>query len=242
MNPVERVIRRVDAAQQRHRVSAFVFGVIKKYGDDNGGVLAGNLTHSAFVSVFPLLLILEPGGRRRCRGNRLDRAAGVRHLYRPQLPAHRLGVWDLRHSAGPAHLDLPGRPGHGVRRRGERGAHPAPVAAYYRAAAAGGGGPGVDGAPGAAEPAARGAGRGGVLHRPAAGDAGAGADTTDARRGRSACEERRARGPGRIRATGPGRAARNPRGTGREWRNRRPSGRATRTRWARRTTAWGRTS
>jgi hypothetical protein len=32
MNPVERVIRRVDAAQQRHRVSAFIFGVIKKYG------------------------------------------------------------------------------------------------------------------------------------------------------------------------------------------------------------------
>src|SRR5215475_3540166 len=58
MNPVERVIRRVDTAQQRPRVSAFVFGVIKKYGDDNGGVLAGNLTHSAFVSVFPLLLIL----------------------------------------------------------------------------------------------------------------------------------------------------------------------------------------
>ena len=58
MNPVERVIRRVDAAQQRHRVSAFVFGVIKKYGDDNGGVLAANLAHSAFVSVFPLLLIL----------------------------------------------------------------------------------------------------------------------------------------------------------------------------------------
>ncbi len=58
MNPVERVIRRVDAAQQRHRVSAFVFGVIKKYGDDNGGVLASNLAHSAFVSVFPLLLIL----------------------------------------------------------------------------------------------------------------------------------------------------------------------------------------
>jgi YihY family inner membrane protein len=58
MNPVERVIRRVDAAQQRHRVSAFIFGVIKKYGDDNGGVLAANLALSAFVSVFPLLLIL----------------------------------------------------------------------------------------------------------------------------------------------------------------------------------------
>ena len=58
MNPVERVIRRVDAAQQRNRVSAFIFGVIKKYGDDNGGTLVANLTHSAFVTVFPLLLIL----------------------------------------------------------------------------------------------------------------------------------------------------------------------------------------
>ena len=58
MNPVERAIRRVDAAQQRHRVSAFAFGVTKKYGDDNAGVLAGNLTHSALVAVFPLLLIL----------------------------------------------------------------------------------------------------------------------------------------------------------------------------------------
>jgi YihY family inner membrane protein len=32
--------------------------VIKKYGDDNGGVLAANMAFSAFVSVFPLLLIL----------------------------------------------------------------------------------------------------------------------------------------------------------------------------------------
>jgi YihY family inner membrane protein len=58
MNPVERVIRRVDTAQQKHRVSAFIFGVIKKYGDDNGGALASNLAHSAFVTVFPLLMIL----------------------------------------------------------------------------------------------------------------------------------------------------------------------------------------
>ena len=58
MNPVEKVIRKVDAGQQRHTPTAFVFGVIKKYGDDNGGVLAGNLAHSAFVSIFPLLLIL----------------------------------------------------------------------------------------------------------------------------------------------------------------------------------------
>jgi YihY family inner membrane protein len=58
MNPVERAIRRVDAAQQRHTPTAFVFGVVKKYGDDNGGVLVSNLAYSGFVSLFPLLLVL----------------------------------------------------------------------------------------------------------------------------------------------------------------------------------------
>src|SRR6266581_5039327 len=58
MNPIERAIRRVDAAQQRHKAPAFVFGIIKKYGDDNGGVLAASLAHSGFVSLFPLLLVL----------------------------------------------------------------------------------------------------------------------------------------------------------------------------------------
>ena len=58
MNPVERVIRKVDAGQRRSTPTAFVFGVIKKYGDDNGGVLVSNLAYSAFVSLFPLLLVL----------------------------------------------------------------------------------------------------------------------------------------------------------------------------------------
>src|ERR1700683_3017244 len=58
MNPVERTIRRIDATQRRFTPTAFVFGVVKKYGDDNGGVLAGNLAYSAFVSMFPLLLVL----------------------------------------------------------------------------------------------------------------------------------------------------------------------------------------
>ncbi|MFI5080862.1 MAG: YihY/virulence factor BrkB family protein [Streptosporangiales bacterium] len=58
MNPIEKVIRRVDAVQQRHKATAFVFGLIKKYGDDNGGVLVANLAHSGFVSLFPLLLVL----------------------------------------------------------------------------------------------------------------------------------------------------------------------------------------
>ena len=58
MNPVERAIRAVDATQRRYTPTAFVFGVIKKYGDDNGGVLVSNLAYSAFVSLFPLLLVL----------------------------------------------------------------------------------------------------------------------------------------------------------------------------------------
>jgi YihY family inner membrane protein len=58
VNPVERVLRKADGVQQRFRPSAFVFGVVKKYGDDNGGVLVANLTYTAFVSIFPLLLVL----------------------------------------------------------------------------------------------------------------------------------------------------------------------------------------
>lgn len=58
MNPVEKAIRRADAAQQQHTPVAFLFGVVKKFGDDNGGALVANLAYTAFVSVFPLLLIL----------------------------------------------------------------------------------------------------------------------------------------------------------------------------------------
>ena len=58
MNPVEAVIRRADALQQRYTVPGFIFGVIKKYGDDNGGVLVASLAYAGFVSLFPLLLVL----------------------------------------------------------------------------------------------------------------------------------------------------------------------------------------
>src|SRR5258707_10138737 len=58
MNPVEKAIRKADATQQRYTPTAFVFAVVKKYGDDKGGVLASNLAYSVFVSIFPLLLIL----------------------------------------------------------------------------------------------------------------------------------------------------------------------------------------
>lgn len=58
MNPVERVVRKIDGWQQRVTPAAFIVGVVKKFGDDNGGVLVANLTYAAFVSLFPLLLVL----------------------------------------------------------------------------------------------------------------------------------------------------------------------------------------
>jgi YihY family inner membrane protein len=58
MNPFEKTMRRIDAAQQRFGPAAMVFGVMKKFGDDNAGNLVSNLAFSAFLCVFPLLLIL----------------------------------------------------------------------------------------------------------------------------------------------------------------------------------------
>jgi YihY family inner membrane protein len=58
VKPIERVARSVDAFQQRHTVTAVLYGVVKKYGDDNAGILVANLAYSAFVAIFPLLLVL----------------------------------------------------------------------------------------------------------------------------------------------------------------------------------------
>ena len=58
MNPFERVLRKVDRTQQRHYPLAVVFGVIKKFGDDNAGTLVANLAHTGFGTLFPLLLLL----------------------------------------------------------------------------------------------------------------------------------------------------------------------------------------
>jgi YihY family inner membrane protein len=58
VNPVERALRKIDETQRRFTPTAFVFGVVKKFGDDNGGALTSNMAYSAFVSLFPLLLVL----------------------------------------------------------------------------------------------------------------------------------------------------------------------------------------
>jgi YihY family inner membrane protein len=58
MNPIERVLRRVDRYQQRHGWLGFLFAVVKKFGDDKGGNLVTLLAWNGFFALFPLLLIL----------------------------------------------------------------------------------------------------------------------------------------------------------------------------------------
>src|SRR5579872_734668 len=58
MNPITKAIHGVDQAQQRHAVPSFVFGVIKKFGDDSAGSLAALIAYYGFLSIFPLLLVL----------------------------------------------------------------------------------------------------------------------------------------------------------------------------------------
>jgi YihY family inner membrane protein len=55
---LDRVVKRIDAWHQRHAVPAFIYAVIKKYGEDNGGYQAALLTYYGFLSLFPLLLVL----------------------------------------------------------------------------------------------------------------------------------------------------------------------------------------
>jgi membrane protein len=57
MNVVDRLVRPVDRAVQRHAWLAFPYAVSKKFGDDQGGNLAGLLAYYAFLSIFPLLLV-----------------------------------------------------------------------------------------------------------------------------------------------------------------------------------------
>jgi YihY family inner membrane protein len=54
---IERLLRTVDRFQQRHSVLGFPVGVVKKFGDDQGGKHAALLAYYGFVSLFPLLLI-----------------------------------------------------------------------------------------------------------------------------------------------------------------------------------------
>src|SRR5271154_5464658 len=51
----------LDRLQRRNRVVGVIVAVIYKYLDDQGGYLAALITYYAFVSLFPLLLLLTTG-------------------------------------------------------------------------------------------------------------------------------------------------------------------------------------
>ena len=57
MKRIERLLRAIDRFQQRHSVLGLPFGVLKKYGDDQGGKKAALLAHYGFLSLFPLALV-----------------------------------------------------------------------------------------------------------------------------------------------------------------------------------------
>jgi YihY family inner membrane protein len=55
---LQKLIKRLDDFQRKRRLPAFIFAVIKKYDEDDAGRQAALLTYYAFLSLFPLLLIL----------------------------------------------------------------------------------------------------------------------------------------------------------------------------------------
>lgn len=58
MSTIQRALRAIDRSQRSNVVSAFLFAVQKKVGDDNAGTLIVNLAYTGFVTLFPLLLVL----------------------------------------------------------------------------------------------------------------------------------------------------------------------------------------
>jgi YihY family inner membrane protein len=61
MSIITALLRRFDKWQQSHTVSAVLVATYKKAGDDRSGTLVALLTYYAFVSLFPMLLLLVTG-------------------------------------------------------------------------------------------------------------------------------------------------------------------------------------
>jgi membrane protein len=53
------LVDRLDGVQRRHPAAGFPLAVLYKYVDDQGGYLAALIAYYAFVSLFPLLLLLS---------------------------------------------------------------------------------------------------------------------------------------------------------------------------------------
>jgi membrane protein len=55
---VKAPLRHFDSFQQRHPVLALPLGIVKKFGDDEGGSMVSLIAYRAFFSLFPLLLLM----------------------------------------------------------------------------------------------------------------------------------------------------------------------------------------
>jgi membrane protein len=55
---VKAPLRRFDSFQQRRPVLALPLGIVKKFGDDEGGSMVSLIAYRAFFSLFPLLLLM----------------------------------------------------------------------------------------------------------------------------------------------------------------------------------------
>src|SRR6266536_3161800 len=55
---LERQVRRADRFQQRHRVIAFPWAVVQKFGNDEAGSKAALMAYYGLFALFPLLLLL----------------------------------------------------------------------------------------------------------------------------------------------------------------------------------------
>lgn len=58
------LIAHLDRLQRRFRLSAISVGVLKRYGDDRGGMFAALITFYGLLSVFPLLLLFSTAASR----------------------------------------------------------------------------------------------------------------------------------------------------------------------------------
>jgi len=55
---VDRLRDVLDRYQQQHPMPGFIYAVVKKFGDDEGGRHAALMTYYGFLSIFPVLLII----------------------------------------------------------------------------------------------------------------------------------------------------------------------------------------
>lgn len=68
-NIIERTISWADTQQQRRKILAFPYAVMKKYDEDKGNYLAALLAFYGFLSLFPLLIVLTAVAQKVSLGN-----------------------------------------------------------------------------------------------------------------------------------------------------------------------------